>query len=276
MQPWLIDVQLPLLGRVVVSSYFFFLMAGSVAGCELAIREARRSGDPPRRVVVIVIIALLGGLVGARLGHFVFVARDRLLEDPLAFFAVWEGGMVFYGGFLGGLTAVVVLCRVWKLSLLRFGDMLSAPVMLGLAFGRLGCFCNGCCYGRPIDWGTGIEWPWGVTFLRGQVPSALRGLPLHPSQIYAALNALALVGLLLWLRRRQTFDGQVFGVALVAYGLTRSVLELFRLDVVRRFWFEDTLGQVLSTSQGIAIPMVLTGAAILVMGARRRSAAPTA
>ena len=275
MQPWLIDVQLPVLGRVLISSYFFFLMVGSVAGAELAIREARRSGEPPRRVLTIVVAALLAGLVGARLGHFVFVARDRFLEDPLTFFAVWEGGMVFYGGFLGGIAAVVALCRMWKLPLLRFADMLSAPAMLGLAFGRLGCLFNGCCFGRPIDWGTGVEWPWGLTFLHGQVPSALRGIPLHPTQIYSALNALALVVALTWLRRRQRFDGQVFGLVLVAYGITRSVLELFRLDVGRRFWLEDSLGQVLSTSQGISVPMVIAGVAILVIGARRRTAAGT-
>ena len=276
MHPWLIDVHLPVIGRVLVSSYFFFLMTGCVVGCEAAIREARRSGEPPRQVLVIVVAAVLAGLAGARLGHFVFVARDRFLDDPLAFFAVWEGGMVFYGGFLGGLTAVLVLCRLRKLSLLRFGDMLSGPVMLGLAFGRIGCLLNGCCYGRPIDWGTGVEWPWGITFLHGQVPSALRGFPLHPTQAYASLNALALFGILTWLRRRQRFDGQVFGFGLVAYGLTRSVLELFRLDLGRRFWFEDSLGQALSTSQGISIPMILIGLAILVVGLRRSTSRATA
>lgn len=276
MQPWLIDVHLPVVGRVLVSGYFFFLMAGCVAGCEIAIREARRSGEPPRRVLVIVVTAVIAGLIGARLGHFVFVARDRFLDDPMAFFAVWEGGMVFYGGFLGGLSAVLLLCWRMKLPILRFADMLSAPVMIGLALGRLGCFCNGCCYGRPIDWGTGVEWPWGVTFLRGEVPSALRGIPLHPTQLYAALNALALFGLLIWIRRRQRFEGQVFGLVLVAYGITRSALELFRLDVGREFWLEDSLGQILSTSQGISIPMVLVGATILVVGLRRSRATTAA
>ncbi len=275
MQPWLIDVHLPVVGRVLVSSYFFFLMAGCVAGCEWAIREARRSGERPRRVLVVLVAAVLSGLVGARLGHFVFVARDRFFDDPLAFFAVWEGGMVFYGAFLGGLAAVLALCWRLKLPILRFGDMLAPALMLGLAFGRLGCLCNGCCYGRPIDWGTGVEWPWGITFLYGEVPSPLRGIPLHPTQAYAALNALALFGLLVWLRRRQRFDGQVFGTLLVAYGLTRSVLELFRLDVGRRFWLEASLGQLVSTSQGISIPLVLIGAAVLVTGVRRARAAAT-
>jgi phosphatidylglycerol---prolipoprotein diacylglyceryl transferase len=276
-QPWLVDVDLPLVGRVLIRSYFFFLMLGCLVASEVAIREARRSGESPREVLGISVAAILAGLLGARAAHFAFVSPQTFKDDPLlSFLRVWEGGLVFYGGFIGGILAVVILCRIRGLSLLRFSDLLCGPVMLGLAFGRVGCLHNGCCYGRPIDWGTGVEWPWAVTFLRGEVPSALRGIPLHPSQAYAALNALALFGVYLWLRRRQRFDGQVFGTILVAYGLTRSLLELVRLDLSRNFWFEDQIGQVLSTSQGISIPMVLVGVALLVHGARKQASAPTA
>jgi len=272
--PWLIRLDLPGIGTVLVQSYFFFLMLACVVGTEVVVREARRSGEPPRRALLVAVTAIVAGLLGARLGHFAFVAPERLARDPFAFLRIWEGGMVFYGGFLGGLAVVVGICRVKGWSLLRYGDLFAAPILVGLAIGRVGCLSNGCCYGRPIDWGTGVEWPWGVTFLAGEVPTALRGVPLHPTQAYAALNAVALLLLVGWWRRVQRFDGQVFGALLIAYGVTRSVLELFRLDTSRSFWFEDQLGQVLSTSQGISIPLVVAGMAALFIG--RRRAATTA
>ncbi len=268
MNPWLLRLNLPGVGPVHVQSYFFFLMLASVVGVEIAIREARRSGVDPKDVLRIGVPAIISGLIGARLGHFVFVEPDALEGDPLGFLRVWEGGMVFYGGFLLGLATMVLGCRLRGLSLVRFGDVLAGPIMVGLAVGRMGCLSNGCCYGRPIDWGTGIEWPWGVTFLHGEVPSLLRGIPLHPTQAYAAINALAIYGVIRWIRGRQRFDGQAMGFVLVAYGLSRSVLELFRLDVHRAFWFEETMGQVLSTSQGISIPVVMLGAWLLWKGAR--------
>ncbi|MCP4873391.1 MAG: prolipoprotein diacylglyceryl transferase [Proteobacteria bacterium] len=268
MNPWLLRLDLPGIGPVAVQSYFFFLIVGCAVALEVAIRGAQRSGDDPKDVIRISVPAIVAGLIGARLGHFIFVAPDALKADPLAFLRVWEGGMVFYGGFLGGLAVVIAGCRIHKLSLIRFGDVLAGPVMVGLAFGRLGCLSNGCCYGRPIDWGTGIEWPWGVTFLRGEVPSVLRGIPLHPTQAYAALNALAIYLVIRWIRGRQRFEGEAMGLVFVAYGLSRSVIELFRLDVHRAFWFEDQLGQVLSTSQGISIPIVAVGVWLLVRGKR--------
>lgn len=272
MHPWLLDFHLPLIGRVAVSSYFFFLMLGCVAATEVAISEARRSGVPPRQVLAISVVSILAGILGARAGHFVFVAREALLSDPLAFFRVWEGGMVFYGGLLGGAAAAAAACRRTGLPFLRLADVVAGPIMLGLAFGRMGCLSAGCCYGRPIDWGSGIEWPWAVTFLQGQVPAALRGVPLHPTQAYSSLCDLGIFLLVLRLRRRQRFDGQATGVLLVAYGIARSVIELFRLDLGRRFWFEETLGQAISTSQGISIPLVLVGIALLVRGFRASAA----
>lgn len=273
MQPWLLRFGAPGVGEVAVSSYFFWLILGCVLAVEVSIREARRSGESPRAILHLGVAAILGGLVGARLLHVVAVAPERYLEDPLRLLRVWEGGMVFYGGFLGGLATVLLWSRVRGPSFARLGDIFAAPLMFGLMFGRIGCLSAGCCYGRPIDWGSGVEWPWGVTFLAGQVPSVLRGIPLHPTQAYSALNALALVLAVHWLRRRQRFDGQVMWMLVLAYGLSRSALELFRLDLERRFLFEASWGQILSTSQAISVPMVLLALVMLVRLSRRPAAA---
>jgi phosphatidylglycerol---prolipoprotein diacylglyceryl transferase len=271
-QPWLLRFPAPVVGEVAVSSYFFWLILGCVLATEIALREARRSGESPRDTLRLSAAAILGGLVGARLLHVVAVAPERYLDDPMRLLRVWEGGMVFYGGFLGGLATVAIWSRVRGPSFQRIGDIFAAPLMMGLAFGRVGCLSAGCCYGRPIDWGTGIEWPWGITFLGGQVPSMLRGIPLHPTQAYAAVNALVLLLAVTALRRRQRFDGQVMWMLVLAYGVTRSVLELFRLDLGRQFVLEEAIGQAISTSQAISIPLILVAAAMLVRGSLRTAA----
>ena len=272
MQPWLLRIPAPVVGEIAVSSYFFWLILGCVLATEIAVREARRSGESPRAILHLGGLAILGGLVGARVLHIVAVAPDVYLQDPLRLLRIWEGGMVFYGGFLGGLATVGLWSRLRGPSFARLGDILAAPLMMGLAFGRIGCLSAGCCYGRPIDWGTGVEWPWGLTFLGGQVPSALRGIPLHPTQAYASLNALILLMAVVALRRRQRFDGQVMWMLVLAYGVSRSLLELFRLDLERRFLFEEAWGQVLSTSQAISVPLILLAAGMLLLGRRNASA----
>jgi len=266
MQPWLLRLDLPFVGEVSIQAYFFWMMLGCLVATEVAIREARRSGESPAGVLKLSALAIGCGLLGARAFHFLFVDPQHFLDSPLAFFRVWEGGMVFYGGFVGGLVTLVLWAKLQNLSVLRLGDILAAPAMMGLALGRIGCLSNGCCYGRPIDWGSGLEWPWAVTFLSGEVPRALQGIPLHPTQAYASINALLLFLLIGAVRKRQRFDGQALGTLLLGYGLTRSLLELFRLDVGRNFLFEEAWGQVLSTSQAISIPLVILGLALLFRG----------
>ncbi len=272
MQPWLFRFSVPGLGEVAISSYFTWLVLGLVLSMEVALREARRSGESPARFMRLSGMAIVAGLVGGRVGHALFANPSLYLEDPLRILQFWRGGMVYYGGFLGALAAVAWWCRRNQMSALHVGDILAPAVPLGIAFGRLGCLSAGCCYGRPIDWGTGIEWPWAVTYLTGQVPMALKGIPLHPVQAYASLGALALFLLLGWVRKNQHFEGQVLGLLLVGYGAIRSVLEWFRLDLERGFVLEGLLGQAVSTSQAISVPLMLAGAFILWRGrtARRR------
>jgi len=115
-------------------------------------------------------------------------------------------------------------------------------------FGRFGCFSAGCCYGKPTDM------PWGVKFNNSDlVDSALRGIPLHPTQLYEAGSLFILLMGLLWVFRRRVFDGQVSLVYFMAYPLIRSLIEIYRGDTVRGFIVDG----VLSTSQFISILLFL-------------------
>jgi phosphatidylglycerol:prolipoprotein diacylglycerol transferase len=129
---------------------------------------------------------------------------------------------------------------VWKLA-----DLISPLIALGLSFGRIGCFFAGCCYGKETSL------PWAVVFKN---PDSLARLnvPLHPTQLYDAVNGLAIFFFLSWLEKKKSFDGQIFWLFLFLYSITRFFIEIFRGDP-RGFLF----GGLLSTSQGIGVLLAI-------------------
>ena len=195
-----------------------------LAGIWTAARRAPFGGIPGEKLLDLGPWLIVGGIAGARLLYVISYWPERFAGQPLSeLFMVWNGGLVYYGGFIGAALACIVYARVRKLPLWKLADVMAPSVALGSAFGRIGCFLNGCCYGRAC------HLPWAVTFpetARGAPP----GVPLHPTQIYDSLLNLALYGGLAWLYRRKKFDGQVFASYLVGYALLRSFVEAFRGD----------------------------------------------
>ena len=268
MRPWLFHTHLPGIGQVALSAWFSFLLLALAIGVVVAAQETRRAGDSPLQLLRAGMLGIVAGVAGGRLGHLFTSNRDSYLEDPLALLRFWEGGMVLYGGLILGVGVGVLHLRRHDIPLLRSADAAAPALMLGIAVGRIGCLSAGCCYGRPIDWGTGIEWPWGIVFLQGVPPDVLRGIPLHPTQVYSSLAGLFLFVGLRWLRGRQSFDGQVFGVFLVSYAVMRSLVEFVRLDLERGFVLPDVFGEAISTSQAISLPVMVLGVVLLVHGRR--------
>jgi phosphatidylglycerol:prolipoprotein diacylglycerol transferase len=155
------------------------------------------------------------------------------------------GGLVFYGGFIGAALAVVVGSRWKRMPLLALADVLAPSIALGYVFGRLGCFMNGCCYGRACDL------PWAVRFPYGH---ETYGQAVHPTQLYESCCGLLLYLGLAWVFRRRRFDGQVFAVFLLGNAVLRFTVEFFRGDYAVRY-----LG-------GWATPAQLLSGVILVAG----------
>ena len=242
-EPWL---RLP--------TYFTSLMVGFTLATFVLRREALRRGLPPREVLDLALLVVPLALVGARLGHLVFVDPTSWMQHPLTLLS--GGGFVFYGGAIGGVVAMGLWARWTQRSLWVYGDCLAPATAFGLAWGRLGCLGGGCCFGRPADWPLGVEVPWAVRYTRAvPVPEELHGVALHPSPLYAAAFALLLFVGLSKLAERQRFDGQVTGAFLVAYGIGRSLLEVTRADLNRGVYLDGWL----STSQAISAVAVSIG-----------------
>lgn len=163
----------------------------------------------------------------------------------MGIFKIWEGGLVFYGGLLLAIGVSLWYMRWHRLPIWKVADLISPLIALGLFFGRIGCFSAGCCYGKETSL------PWGVVFKHPDSLAPLN-IPLHPAQLYDAANGLAIFFFLNWMEKRKTFDGQIFWLFLFLYAITRFFIETLRGDP-RGFLF----GNLLSTSQGIGVPLAI-------------------
>ena len=138
------------LGPVTIHTYGALLALGALLGILLVGRLAKKSGLDPEQIQNLLVWCLLAGLVGSRLA-FVFIEWGRFAAEPWRMFQIWDGGLVFYGGILGGLPTGVLLARRWGIPLLPLLDCAAPGLALAQFFGRLGCFSAGCCYGKPYD-----------------------------------------------------------------------------------------------------------------------------
>ncbi len=202
-------------GPIHLYSYGLSIALGILLSFFLMSRQAVREGFPSQENVSdLLFAAVFWGFVGAR----VFYIAENLsyyLASPLKVFAVWEGGLIFYGGVIMGLAGFYMTVRVKKLSFWKTLDFITPYVALTHAFGRIGCFLNGCCYGKTCDL------PWAVHFpeVAGKV---------HPTQLYEALFDLGLFFFLIAFRKRVKFEGQVALLYLLLYSLGRYLIEFLR------------------------------------------------
>ncbi|MDY0003494.1 MAG: prolipoprotein diacylglyceryl transferase [Polyangia bacterium] len=293
MHPRLFDIDI--FGRqLTVSTYGTLVAFGIMLGIYLGYRQARRVGLPTDDFLDLCFFGLIAALLGSRL-LFVLTNWDRFRGDPWRSFAIWEGGLVFYGGVLS--ACAVGLYFMWrrKLPFLGSGDVIAPVLSLGHAFGRLGCHFAGCCWGKACPSPPGVRFPRESVAYENMAASgkldpnlAQATPPLHPVQLYEAGGELLIFAVLVWLGRRKRFDGQVFFVYLLLYGVLRLVTELFRGDAERRFLVELSLpglGRLLglgpaepiffSTSQFLSLVIIGgAAAALILLGRRARRAGP--
>jgi phosphatidylglycerol:prolipoprotein diacylglycerol transferase len=214
------------IGSLPVYWYGVLVALAFVIGLWTASRRALRDGLPAQQVVDAGVWLIAGSVLGARTLYVLTFWQEEFAGQPWTkLLNVREGGLVFYGGFIGATAAGLLYVWKHKVPVWKFADALAPSLALGYAIGRLGCLMNGCCHGRPTDL------PWALHYPAGH---AAAGAGVHPTQLYDAGLNLALCVALAWLHRRKRFDGQVFATHLVCYALLRSFVELFRGDYGER------------------------------------------
>lgn len=243
------------IGPVVVHTYGMMMALAFLAAMYISKREARIFGEDPDKIADLIFYILLWGILGARL-FYVAVNFSWFVSHPLDVFKVWEGGLVFYGGFIGGLGAAFYCVRKRKIPFWKSIDILTPALPFGHFLGRIGCFNAGCCYGKACDL------PWAVTFTDPQSLAPLH-IPLHPTQLYESLANLALFGLIMAVRKKKRFEGQLFWGYVVVYGVMRFLIEFARGDERGSF----LLG--LSPAQQVGVLLCLSGAVMLFVLSKR-------
>jgi phosphatidylglycerol:prolipoprotein diacylglycerol transferase len=245
------------LGRreIALHSYGLLIAAGLAIGIWLAHREGERRGLDGGRVLDLAFWLVVSGLIGSRLTYGLVNARSFFhacldgggpwWRDCTSLLAVWEGGLVFYGGVAVAALVAYLFARRERWAFGDVGDLFVPGLAMGHAFGRLGCFAAGCCFGKETASRIGVAFPRGsvafdVLERAGAIPPGSGETPpLHPTQLYEAGGELVLFALLCALRprlRRQ--PGALMLSYLGLYALLRFVVEIFRGDVLRGFPIE--------------------------------------
>ena len=244
------------IGPITIYTYGVLIATAFFLGLALAARQARVEGEDPQKIMDLSFYILISAIAGSRLLYIV-VEYKEYISNPLRIFKVWEGGLVFYGGFIIAMAVVIIYIKKNEMSLWKVGDILAPSVAIGQGVGRLGCFFAGCCYGRETDV------PWAVIFKN---PNTLAPMDvhLHPTQLYDSANGFIIFAALLILRKFKKFDGQLFWTYTLLYAVGRFIVEIFRGDE-RGF-----VTASLSTSQFIAIPLFAVSIVMLIKLKRRK------
>lgn len=239
------------IGPVTIYMYGLMMALGFLAALGLGLWRGRKLGLNEDVIWGIFFRAIVGGLLGCRLLYYI-VELPQILKDPSLLWN-FRNGFVVYGGIIGGVLINYIYCRRKEADFLTYFDLVMPTVALAQGFGRIGCFCAGCCYGRKTD-----SW-YGITFHdSGFAPN---GVKLIPTQLISSAGDFLICGLLLLYAGKKPKRGRVAAMYLMLYGVGRFVIEFLRND------YRGSVG-VLSTSQFISIGIVVIGVMLYVLAAK--------
>ncbi len=224
------------LGPFTLYWYAIWVVIGILAGYRLFKKRAMRIGVSEKDAFNLVLLLFWTGVFGARVYYVTWKWNEEFSSHPLAIILINHGGLVFFGGFLTASLALIIWARFKQCPLLLLADALAAPLALGQAFGRVGCFMGGCCYGQEC------HYPWAV---RLDSPDEIAALPVHPTQLYESMGLFYIVVSLLVIEMISRYPGQVAGSYALLYSVLRFVVEFFRGDVPHYIFGRFTTAQAI-------------------------------
>lgn len=234
--------------------YAVMVTLGVAVACLVGVMLRKKRGLDVFTLVSAGAYALGFGFIGAKL-LYVIASLDSVVSIMslegvslwMKIYALLAGGFVFYGGFIGGFLGLVIYCRQFKVELFGLLDVFAVALPLGHAFGRIGCFLGGCCYGISYDG------PISYTYQDSLNASVPVGVPLLPIQLFEAVALVLIFAAVLWAfcKGRKELHLPVF-IYLISYSIVRFIIEFFRGDTER--------GKLLflSTSQWISVLILVS------------------
>ena len=233
------------LGNFTVYSYGFMILTGAVLAWLYLYRKGKPFGLKSDDVSGFFLLAFAAVFIGGKLFYFLENPK-RYLENPSEMLEPPGSGFVFYGSFLLAVPAFIWWFRRYRLPVWTMFDIIAGCGTLVHGFGRIGCFMAGCCYGKVCDPA------WGIRFTHPETHARPMGLPLYPTQLLEAALILGLFGLMQFMQKRKSFEGQLFLLYVLVYAAGRFGLEYLRGDESRGYLF----GGLLSHSQLISLLLI--------------------
>ena len=224
------------IGNITIYTYGVLVAIGFFAGMQYIVKYSKNI-ITKQQVYDFLFYVILIGIVGARL-FYVVLNLSYYKSNPLEILQVWKGGLVYYGGFVAVLIFAFFYCGHKKINIIKLTDVFAPALALGHAFGRIGCFFSGCCYGKSSDCFLAIAHK-------------------HPTQLYEAFGNFIIFYILHNRLKKSHKDGYVFVLYMILYSLLRFFVEFFRGDDRGMFF----LG--LSPAQNISIVIFVTAVVIL-------------
>ena len=261
-----------LIAGLPIKTYGFCMALGFLAAWQVLSWLCRRTGRPPDPLSNLLMLMLFSGIIGARLEYVREFWGREFASDPLSVFKVWQGGLVFYGGLILAIAVFFVWCRVRRERMAPVADLFVTVIPLAHAFGRVGCFFFGCCYGRESACACAVAFPrhspaWNAQVEAGRIlQSAQSSLPVLPTQLFEAAAVATLFAVLLWVYCRfwKSRPGLTTGIYLMGYALVRFGMEVLRGDP------RAAIGPF-SIGQTISLALLLAGASFAAASFRRPS-----
>lgn len=215
-------------------------------------RRALKQSQPLSVALDLTLILMVCGFIGGRALHVLYEMPSYYFQDWTRIFRFWEGGFVFYGGFLAALLGCWFYLSRKKLSFLKWADFFAPVLALGYGLGRISCFLAGCCYGRfcSAPWAVRLAWD-------------PQQMPRHPVQLYVVIWELSVFAFLLWLEKKKLRSGEVFLSWLLFHSLGRLMMEFFRDDFRGHF--------ILGLSISTWLSLILFSASLGLLYVRRNA-----
>ncbi|MDD3308014.1 MAG: prolipoprotein diacylglyceryl transferase [Acetobacterium sp.] len=227
-----------------ILTFGVLFLIGTGAAFLLAVQTARKYHITTMDAMFFGLFAIIGGITGAKLLYIIVDLPNLITSPETALIRLASGGAVFYGGLIGGILGGVIYTRIYHLDVIEFFDIAVPCLALAQAFGRIGCFFNGCCYGIPY------EGPGAVHYPVGAYPPS--GIGLFPAQLSESAFLFMLTLVLMAVLWKSRNPGFTTGFYLIASGLFRFINEFFRSDPRGAIGF-------LSTSQFISLMIIGLG-----------------
>ncbi|MCR4337311.1 MAG: prolipoprotein diacylglyceryl transferase [Candidatus Omnitrophica bacterium] len=202
------------IGPLTIYSYGLMMAIAVLLCVFLAGRDAAVLGVSREIIYDLAFWTVFAGIIGARI-FFVILEWDFFAVHPGEVLMLQKGGLAWQGGLIGGVSTGLIYVRLKRLSVLAMADFAAPYIALGHAIGRIGCFLNGCCYGREV--------PWGIFFPAHQAH-------LHPTQLYESVSLFVIFLILKKMRNSFPIPGQTFALYLILASMERLVVEFFRAD----------------------------------------------